>query len=82
MKSGSRRKRYVRTPGGITRVRYSEFKDGTPRCGICGSYLSGITLSSKGVIRTSKSEKSVERPYGGSICHRCLETLIKLSVRA
>lgn len=81
LKSGSMRKRYVRTPGGITKIHYSKFKNGIPKCGVCGSYLNGIILGSKEVRKASKSEKSVERPYGGNICHRCLEMLIKLSVR-
>lgn len=81
LKSGSLRRRYVRTPGGVTKVHYSRFKSGMPRCGICGSYLNGIISDSKEVRRASRSEKSVERPYGGNICHRCLEMLIKLSVR-
>ncbi|MEM4557037.1 MAG: 50S ribosomal protein L34e [Sulfolobales archaeon] len=81
LKSGSRRRRYVRVPGGVTKVHYSRFKVGMPRCGICGSYLNGVVVGSKGLFKASKSERSVERPYGGYLCHKCLETLIKLSVR-
>lgn len=74
-KSHSMRRRYIRTPGGLTKIRYSRFKSDAPICGVCGAPLNGVRDG-------SKSEKSVERPYGGYLCHRCLETLIKLSVRA
>lgn len=73
-KSHSRRKRSVRTPGGHTKIHYSRFKQGVSKCGVCGIPLNGI-------VSGSKSEKSVERPYGGYLCHNCLESLIKLIVR-
>ncbi len=82
LKSGSKRRRYVRVPGGVARVHHSRFKADVPKCGVCGSPLNGVASGSKGMVKASKTEKRTERPYGGYLCHKCLELLIKLSVRA
>lgn len=60
----------VRLPGGETAVRVVK-RPGRPRCGICGGELHGVDYAGK-----TKSQRSVERLHGGSVCARCLKHLL------
>lgn len=44
-------------------------------CGVCGAQLAGIKRGG------SKTQKSVSRMFGGSLCHKCSERVIKEAMR-
>jgi large subunit ribosomal protein L34e len=79
LRSRSVKKRYVRTPG-TTKVHYERRKFNVRSCAGCGNAIHGIPRS-KLMSKLSLSEKRVERKFGGFLCHRCLESLIKASLR-
>ncbi|MBU0586023.1 hypothetical protein KJ780_00770 [Candidatus Micrarchaeota archaeon] len=54
---------------------YSRPKKKGGVCALCSTKLAGISISG------SKTEKSVSRIFGGSLCHSCTEQIIKESVR-
>ncbi len=45
------------------------------RCAMCKKELRGVSFEG------SKSEKRPTRMYGGYLCHKCLEKVIKKKVR-
>lgn len=77
LRSRSYRRIYVKLPSGITTVHYEKRKDNIAKCAICGKFLHGVKSDNK----FSKTEKRPERIYGGTLCHECLENLIKRTVR-
>ena len=79
LRSRSLRRVYVRTPGGNTVIHYERKKNGKAHCAICGAELNGVKTND--LHKFSKTEKRPERKYGGVVCSRCLERLIKASVR-
>lgn len=81
LRSRSLRRTYVRTPGGITKIHHDRLKHVRVTCPICGRELNGVPWDIKALRSSAKTEKRPERIYGGCICHSCLSTLIKLSVR-
>jgi len=78
----SRSKRHVktRTPGGRVVVHYERRHRAHPRCAWCGGVLRGVPR--EGHNKYSKSERTVERIYGGYLCHRCVERSIKHAIHA
>ena len=79
----SLRKIHVRLPGGETVVHYEKRRPGPARCAICGRPLNGVPrLRPVELRKLPKTAKRPERPFGGMICHECLERLLKRSIRA
>lgn len=74
-RSRSKRRAFRRTPGGRTVIHYEERPHGLPRCAKCNSMIQGI--GHRDLKKGSRSERSVERYYGGYLCHKCLEDLIE-----
>lgn len=79
LRSRSLRRVQVRTPGGATVTRYEKKRNGVAVCAICKKPLHGVKTNK--VYKFSKTEKRPERPYGGYVCHSCLEKLLKASIR-
>lgn len=76
-KSKSKREVYRRVPGGRTSKHYEKKIPGKPHCAVCGAELHGIP---KNVKKHCKSEKTVNRPYGGHYCSKCMrEKIISLN---
>ncbi len=50
---------------------------GKPRCGGCGAELHGIPRNTR---KLCKSQKTVNRPFGGHYCSRCMREVIKARV--
>ncbi|MCS7136437.1 MAG: 50S ribosomal protein L34e [Nitrososphaerota archaeon] len=71
LRTRSRKRKQVRTPGGRLVTHYFEERPGTPRCGTCGKPLHGISIEKPS--KTSKSERTVSRIYGGSVCTSCVK---------
>ncbi|MBU0614572.1 MAG: 50S ribosomal protein L34e [Nanoarchaeota archaeon] len=81
-KSGSRRKIYVKTPGGVTKVQYKIRKPQAPKCGSCGAKLLGVPRALKSELANMpKTAKRPERPFGGVLCSRCMRDKIKAQAR-
>ena len=77
LRSRSKRKVYVKTPGSKTVVHYRERKPDKQKCGKCGSPLHGIPrlLQSK-LKNIAKTKKRPERPFGGVLCSKCMRKKI------
>ncbi len=74
-----RRRTFKRLPGGKTVKRVKGKMKGKARCGKCGAELHGIPRDTR---KLSKSEKTVNRPYGGHYCSRCLREKIKEKIKS
>ena len=73
----SNKVRTVKTPGGKLAVRYIKKRTNGPKCGDCGTKLSGIpALRPKQMKNVPKRVKTVSRAYGGSRCFRCVRDRI------
>jgi len=82
LRSRSKRRVSVRTPGGTTKVHYVSLGHLRATCYICGKELNGVPWNEKIIRGGAKSWKRPERMFGGHICHSCLSMLLKLSARA
>ena len=73
---------YRKTPSGRITVIIKLKKGNVPRCAICGRKLQGLpALHPAKYRRLNLSQKRVSRKYGGYICHKCLEKILKEKVR-
>ncbi len=82
-KTRSRRRVYVRLPGGDTVIHYEKRRPGPARCAICGRPLNGVPrLRPVELRKLPKTAKRPERMYGGVICPSCLEKLLKKTIRS
>ncbi|MEB3860100.1 MAG: 50S ribosomal protein L34e [Desulfurococcales archaeon] len=81
LRSRSLRRTFRRSPGGETRVFYERRKPGPARCAVCRKPLNGVPRLRPAKLRNlAKTSKRPERPYGGVLCHKCLETLLRKSI--
>jgi len=79
LRTKSKRKVYVRTPGGRTVVHYRERNYKNHKCALCGKVLHGIPRGRNVDFKNmAKSEKRVERPFGGMLCSECARRIYKL----
>lgn len=78
-RSRSLRRVQIRAPSGRTVTHYEDKKNSQALCAICKKPLRGVKTNK--IHKYSKTEKRPERPFGGYLCHDCLERLIKLAVR-
>lgn len=77
-KSKSKRTTYRKGPASTTIKRYKGKTKSKPKCAKCGAELHGIP---KNASKLSKSEKTVNRPYGGHYCSKCMrEKILDISV--
>lgn len=72
-----------RTPGGRITILIKKKKGKPARCAICGKPLQGVVRDHpRNLKKYPKSQKTVSRPYGGYLCHECLEKQIKAKIRS
>ncbi len=77
-KSRSLKRIKRKTPGKKTVTHYRRKTPNVAKCAKCGNELKGIPrLRSAKLKNTTKSQKSVARPYGGNLCSKCMRTVIK-----
>lgn len=69
LRTRSRKKKTVRTPGGNLKLHYEGERPKKKKCRGCGGEIHGVSKNP----RSPHSEKTVERIYGGEICAACLE---------
>ncbi len=82
LRTRSRRRVYVRTPGGRTVVHYEKRRPGPARCGMCGRPLAGVPrLRPVELRKLPKTKKRPERMFGGVLCPDCLTKVLKRTVR-
>ena len=78
-KAKNRTKRIIkkprRTPGNRVSVLYLKKGKIRHKCYLCGAVMSSVKSFGP------KSSKTQTRIYGGSLCHRCLETVLKYSAK-
>ena len=73
----SNKTRVIKTPGGKLQVLHLKKRTATPKCGDCGTTLSGIPcVRPTEYMRLSRSKKNVTRAYGGSRCSGCVRERI------
>lgn len=78
-KSKSKRVVYRRVPGGRTVKHFENKTPSKPQCARCGAELHGIP---KNVKKSFKSERTVNRPFGGHYCSKCMrERIIELNTK-
>lgn len=78
LKSRTKRRVYIKTPGGKNKILYKKRNMGKIKCGNCGGELHGIPRMIRSKFRSiPKSKKRVERLYGGNLCSRCMRKKIK-----
>ena len=70
LRTRSRKRVSVRTPGGRVVIHYRDEKPDYPHCAICGEKLRGIPREKP--RRLTRTERKVSRPFGGNVCHKCL----------
>uniref|UniRef100_A0A6S8KH97 60S ribosomal protein L34 n=1 Tax=Amphora coffeiformis TaxID=265554 RepID=A0A6S8KH97_9STRA len=67
----------IRTPGGVMKLQSITKKSTGPKCSDCKTVLPGIKhLKATAYRRTSQRQRKVSRAYGGSCCHKCVQTRI------
>lgn len=71
------------TPSGRITILEKPKKEGKRLCAICKRPLNGIGRYTKVQIRSrvNKTRKRVSRIYGGYLCHKCLERILKERLR-
>ncbi len=71
-----------RVPSGVARLFFKKQMPGKAVCGSCSAELHGIPrLSSSKLRAAGKSEKSVNRKFGGALCSACSRARIKQEAR-
>ena len=71
-----------RTPGGRITILIKKAKGDYAKCAICKEPLRGVVRDHPRRLRKyPKTQKRVSRIYGGYLCHKCLENLLKKAVR-
>ncbi|MDD5112303.1 MAG: hypothetical protein PHG85_07145 [Candidatus Altiarchaeota archaeon] len=82
LRTRSRKKVSVRTPGGRRTVHIKKEKPGKPECGRCKKTLGGMPNLPPAEIRAvAASERIPSRPYAGILCNQCLDDLVRYVTR-
>ena len=72
-KSRSKRRAFVRTPKGVSKIVYIARNPKQAHCGECGAVLKGTPRISVARMKNlAKTKKRPTRPYGGVLCSSCM----------
>lgn len=85
MRKSERRapKRFVKTPGGRSKVQIRKVAAKPARCGMCGAILAGVPRARPPELsKIPRSSRRPNRPYGGNLCPSCSRRVIKELARA
>ncbi len=81
-RSRSLKRKYVRTPGGRIVIHYFKRRPNPAKCALCKRELHGVPRLRPSKLRQlPKSLRKPTRPFGGNLCPKCLEKLLKKAVR-
>lgn len=73
----SNKVKIVKTPGGKLRYLHLKKAGTRPKCGDCGIALPGLAaLRPRQYASATKTQKTVNRAYGGSLCSNCVKEKI------
>ena len=76
-RSRSKRRVYVKMPGGKTKIHYRARKPKVAHCSITGQALHGIPRATPAQLSNMpKSKKRPERPFGGVLSSRAMRRVI------
>lgn len=76
-RSGSLRKKFVRTPSSRVAVHRVKRKPGKAQCGMCGGDLKAVPKVRAMKLKTlAKTKKRPQRPYGGHLCSPCMRKVM------
>ena len=82
LRSRAKKRIMRRTPGGRTALHFKEKKTSKKECARCGVVLAGMPSESVSKLRKlSKTEKAPTRPYSGTLCPKCVESLVSYRTR-
>ncbi|ODS37392.1 hypothetical protein BEH94_04535 [Candidatus Altiarchaeales archaeon WOR_SM1_SCG] len=82
LRSRSKKRRSVRTPGGKAIIHYGKKKPKKHHCGRCRKELTGVPNAVPSKIRKMrKTERIPERPYAGVLCGECMENLMRYKTK-
>ncbi|PKP53583.1 MAG: 50S ribosomal protein L34e [Candidatus Altiarchaeales archaeon HGW-Altiarchaeales-3] len=82
LRSRSKRRRSVRTPGGSVVIHYNKKKPNKHCCGRCKSELHGTPNDIPSRVRKMrKTERVPTRPYAGTLCGKCMHELMKYQTK-
>ncbi|MBN1646353.1 50S ribosomal protein L34e [Candidatus Woesearchaeota archaeon] len=71
-KSRSKRRVFVKVPGGATKLTYKARKPSQAKCSSCGQKLVGVPRGKPAQIaKMPKTQRRPQRPFGGNLCSRC-----------
>ncbi len=71
-----------RTTSGKNVIVLRREKAAKPVCGKCGMVMHGLKKADASQVgKLSKTEKSVNRPYGGNLCPCCSKEIFKTKAR-
>ncbi|MCD6229789.1 MAG: 50S ribosomal protein L34e [Candidatus Diapherotrites archaeon] len=78
-RSGSKKKIFVKVPGGNTKVKYKAKKPSSHHCALCKGKLSGVPHGKRPseVAKLSKTQKRPERKFAGELCAKCSKTVME-----
>lgn len=79
LRSRTKKRKIVRTPGGRHVLRILDKKHDYPKCAVCGRPLQGIPKLTAREER--RGVKVPTRYYGGYLCHACLKRGLKVAAR-
>lgn len=78
LRTRSKKKVKVRTPGGATVTHFKSKKPAKAACGRCEGRLGGVPNRIQSESRGLRpSERTPNRPYAGVLCERCLDELVR-----
>ncbi len=82
-RSGSYKRTFKKTPGGVTVLHYKKKKPSKHLCADCGKLLHAVPRARPYQIRKlPKSKKRPNRPYGGYLCSECARKIFKREARS
>lgn len=68
----SNKTKVIKTPGGALRYLHVKKQGTRPKCGDCHIVLPGLpAVRPRELATLSKTQKTVQRAYGGSVCGNC-----------
>ncbi len=80
-KSRSKRRVYVTTPGGKSKVHAKIRRPVKRKCAECGTPLIGVPHKIESKFKNlPKTKKRPTRPYGGVLCSKCMRKKIREQV--
>jgi len=79
----SRKRNLLKLPGSRNATHYKRERIGASHCAQCGRVLPSVPMLIPSKLRSlPASKKSLQRMYGGQLCHVCLQEALRQAVRS